>query len=727
MAAASVYYVRTDGSDFNAGTTDTSGGAWRTIGKAAAHPALAAGDTVYVRAGTFQEYVTLTRSGSVTSRINWIGARDGSGNLLTIVDPSELLSSGGWSSAPEMGANVWKRSFTAYRIRSLTSDGYYVPALSYPAGAFNRNFEFNYGPDQRVDAIAWTQQLFWDGKEAMWQHALDNTLYVRYRAGDNPSTKAIRVSSNGTKELRVNTDQTAILIRASYNRVSGFVFRGAAFPVGITTGPGVGDLIGNIIESNLVYQGYSQITLNGGANISSVVASNIVRFNTLTTRGLWETGGHTGGAQAYNRAGESWPNFNIYYTAKQRTYEQFSSSTAGGSGYEPGLITLYDVGNGNVIHNNVLSNGVHGLRLTCDERLALPRTQGTIIASNNAVNLTGGLLINEVASFDNTEVFENQIENAWFGFSRMQSVNRDASGNARIYIYRNRLWNPTDLGSAGYFHYTAGTFQTEAWYYNNSYEGGAVGFTIPTSTSYPLILRKFRFINNILCPASKPFDTFGLQNCTIHHNRIRSAITGTYVGANIVNSTFVWGGATAATPAPDFLISTNSIAWNAGTNVAGLGVPDSRTMSAGAWDVGAHELSLEVEEDDPEVYTSLPDGPEVFERGATVRVRITRTTNFTGLLTGTWSIAGTAENGTHCSTIPGTWAIQPGEQYEDVDVIPMADLERTGDLYFLFTLNPQANYRITGQPSTLWYRDGDRDLTIRSDPPLPGQFRPFRL
>jgi hypothetical protein len=45
---------------------------------------------------------------------------------------------------------------------------------------------------------------------------------------------------------------------------------------------------------------------------------------------------------------------------------------------------------------------------------------------------------------------------------------------------------------------------------------------------------------------------------------------------------------------PDFLISTESLAWNAGTNLKSLGLPDSRTKKAGetdAWDIGAHELA----------------------------------------------------------------------------------------------------------------------------------------
>lgn len=55
-ASAATYYVRTDGNNGNAGTANTSGGAWLTIDFAAG--AASDGDTVRVQAGTYAERVT---------------------------------------------------------------------------------------------------------------------------------------------------------------------------------------------------------------------------------------------------------------------------------------------------------------------------------------------------------------------------------------------------------------------------------------------------------------------------------------------------------------------------------------------------------------------------------------------------------------------------------------------------------------------------------------------
>jgi len=67
---ATVYYVRTDGDNGNAGTSNSSGGAWRTIDYAADN--VSAGDTVRVQAGTFEERVSPVSSGNVSNPITFV-------------------------------------------------------------------------------------------------------------------------------------------------------------------------------------------------------------------------------------------------------------------------------------------------------------------------------------------------------------------------------------------------------------------------------------------------------------------------------------------------------------------------------------------------------------------------------------------------------------------------------------------------------------------------------
>jgi len=70
VAEAATYYVRTDGNNANAGTTNSAGGAWRTIDKCM--DTVVAGDICRVQAGNFVEVPTPLHNGS-------------SGNTITVV------------------------------------------------------------------------------------------------------------------------------------------------------------------------------------------------------------------------------------------------------------------------------------------------------------------------------------------------------------------------------------------------------------------------------------------------------------------------------------------------------------------------------------------------------------------------------------------------------------------------------------------------------------------
>lgn len=71
------YYVRTDGSNSNSGTGSSTAEAWATIHHAATQ-ALSAGDTVYVRAGTYTETVAPSVDGTSSEPINFIADTTGS-------------------------------------------------------------------------------------------------------------------------------------------------------------------------------------------------------------------------------------------------------------------------------------------------------------------------------------------------------------------------------------------------------------------------------------------------------------------------------------------------------------------------------------------------------------------------------------------------------------------------------------------------------------------------
>jgi hypothetical protein len=69
-----LYYVRTDGNNTNAGTSNSSGGAWRNINYAVNFSCLKAGDAIKVQPGRYNETVTITKSGTAQNRITLMSA-----------------------------------------------------------------------------------------------------------------------------------------------------------------------------------------------------------------------------------------------------------------------------------------------------------------------------------------------------------------------------------------------------------------------------------------------------------------------------------------------------------------------------------------------------------------------------------------------------------------------------------------------------------------------------
>lgn len=710
--SAATYYVRTDGSDSNAGTADSSGGAWLTISKAAS--VVNAGDTVHVRAGTYQEYVTLTRSGTAGSPITWFGAA----GLTTIIDPSIEIT-GSWSSAPEIGANVYKKSFATFWPRNLTADGYYVQGY----WSTNRVSDLARATDSTMTFSAWSQpQQFWDGTEALWYYT-NSVIFMRFRDNSDPATHAIRVSQNGTTIRQINAETSAVMIRASYNRLSGFTIRGALFPVAVQAVSGSLELTGNVIESNRVSQGYSQISLDGSLSLSSNVRSNIVRWNTVAWDSYETTEGAYGGAWKYNTA-STWKNYKPYWTAKYRSYEGIEG------GFEPALINGWRLGNGNVIHNNTASNGIHGVRLTWYP-VNSPSTfsVGNTVASNWFSSLGGAAVMADLSRYDNTQIHDNRIADAAMGIVRAQSINHELlAGIPASYIFRNTAWNPPGIGELCYFHCDityGGSKQPDIWWYHNSMEGGGSGYLTASAFNDELgSLNGIRFINN-LASVPAPFDSRLRANAgLIDYNLLSGSWSGAADGGNnIFNSPlYEWGGSSASTSEPSWTLDDDSLAVDSGTNISGLGLPDTGASDA-LPDKGA--IPYNPEPVLPQVSLSA-SATEVFERGAAITIYITRTGSTAGALTGSWTIGGTAGNGYQCSTIPGTWQIDSGQSTESVTLTPLDDGAYSGPLEFEITLTDEETYNVAGGPLVIRFIDSAINPVALRGPYFPGQGRPVR-
>lgn len=122
---AANYYVRTDGNNANAGTSDTAGGAWLTVQKAAT--TMVAGDTVNIRPGTYSEHVVPANNGSNGSPITY----QGTGYISGVIDTTIIV-----------GSFEIAKAYTNLRGFRCNGYGATYALLFYTAGGSNCNASY---------------------------------------------------------------------------------------------------------------------------------------------------------------------------------------------------------------------------------------------------------------------------------------------------------------------------------------------------------------------------------------------------------------------------------------------------------------------------------------------------------------------------------------------------------------------------------------------------------
>ena len=547
--SAATLYVATTGTDSRTyAQAQNPLTPWLTITNAAA--LVQAGDTVNVAAGTYAENVTLTRSGTQAAPIKWVGAA----NHTTIIDPS-TDSSSGWVEHVATGVGVYRKAM-ATAPGLLTANGYTVMQCIDQYGLLRLN---NPTDHTQYSGNFAGQVRFWNGLEALWVHT-NSYIYIRFRDRSDANTKNIRVSGVRPVDDQQGPGSAPLKITASYNHVTGFKITGGFHGVVIT-----GTAVGNVIDGNFVTHGYTQVLIfNPGAS------SNAIVNNVMTPRMWSETAGVTGGAWAWNTPSTD-SDYNVYSWGKD-----FWS----GSAIEAMMVNLYRVGASNLVSGNVFSNGVSAVNLT---GLSTGPFQHTVVRSNVMRNLSAqAAYVNMV---DETRVHDNVIHNVNIPF-RPQSINATRTGDYRLYVYRNRVWNPPGRGEFTYFHgdnNVNATFHPTIWYYHNSYEGGFAGIIISQHVANRL--SKVRFVNNIFSTVAPMHSssvqyTAGLGAVDFNLVNVLSG-SGWYQTHNEINKRpYEWGGATASATPPDFLLTSGSQAISKGLPVHQTFTLNSASYSA---------------------------------------------------------------------------------------------------------------------------------------------------
>ena len=470
-----LFYVDTQNpaaSDANPGTQTQP---WRTIQKAAS--TAAAGDKVIVKAGEYNEFVTMQQNGTAENPIVFEGERGPDGEWLTIIDPSSPASSG-WAPAPEIGAGVYKKTDMAFETHELTIDHKRV-AFVYTIGNISAYSNSGLTTGAQILAVPSNATLitnfgastinFWDGVEALWG-ASGNTTYLRLRNGASPNGMNIRAAPNLDNSQTRDIYKPAVKIQDRTNIIfRNFLVRGAFAGVYIA-GQNSRD---NVVESNYFIDGYSRVSIFSGAH------HNIVRNNEITAKyyGYADPGAWGAGAD--------------YRHAIRKHLYIVDKFLMGGAMEDDHGVKLVNAGAGNEIYGNKIFNNL-GQGIMIAGRTTAPTTD-TAIHDNTIYNTSShGIMIWE--GHTGTKIHDNLVydNNINLRFHHMNAPNET---DRRVYIYRNRLWLPERVGQHIYNHFfgSGGSYQPEFWVYHNSFSGGAAGFEVSNSIGLPRV----RFLNNI--------------------------------------------------------------------------------------------------------------------------------------------------------------------------------------------------------------------------------------
>ena len=447
-------YVSIEGADGNPGTVDLP---YRTIQKAA-NGALP-GDRIIVTQGVYNEFVTLE------ARIIFEGERSSGGEYKTIIDPS--ISVTGWMLAPEVGTGVYKtnigfdpKEMTVEKKRiGRIKDAYMEDGTGFDILKKAADSEvFIPGTDKSVQ--------FWDGIEALYGY-LDNVTYIRFRNNDNPNEKDIGAASIGN----------AISIsNKSYITIKDFLIRGARTAIYVT---------GNQSRYNIIENNY---LMNGGCRIffQNGPAYNVIRKNEITMNYVDYD---SLGAGSLFKGYEYMVKMHVYYEFKYTISPHFTSDDIG--------INMVNVGDDNEICDNHIFGGLLGI--TGYARDVKYHTNGIKIYNNTIHNMSS-VGYTALEGVLNAEFYDNYVYDCNINI-RLQKITNPESLERRIFIYRNRLWNPPGTGFHLYAHNDSITSPTkfpEYYIYHNSFAGGNMFMGVVQNVLLSGGMPQTYFLNNII-------------------------------------------------------------------------------------------------------------------------------------------------------------------------------------------------------------------------------------
>lgn len=531
QALAKDYYVAPNGNDSWSGsvsgggfipagcqddgnTSDCTDGPWRTIQYAVDRTG--PGDSVTVKAGTYKESILFKTSGAASAPRVIKGEISTNGDLLTIIDPGQLLS--GWEVAPEVGNSIYKlpQEKIGFVPTELTVDGKKIGLLHKDIMATGEGFQILATPaDTQITTANTAVQIgYWDGIEALAGYK-DGFLYIRFRDGLNPATKLIKAYQNFTMKL----------YNSHYNVIKDLKI--VASEDGVIFGENVQ---GNVLENCRVECGANRIVFLTGAS------SNVVRNNTITMNyyGFPDLGPWLRGTEKLHGIRE-----NIYTFFKYKVGYSTSDDIS---------IYLSQTGPQNVIYGNSLCDSLTGITMYASAQNPI----FDITIRDNDFSNIDSVALTFAPGVSNMFVYNNRFVNCAINL-RLHEMNEPNTPAGSLYFYRNRCWLPRNVGRHILVHWLStgnNSKYNTVWVLNNSFTGGYYGF-YNASSSDEHILPQTYLVNNV-------FST----NIVFYSQRSSFYQNATALGGYDYNSLAVTGQQTSAPWFGNMNITESSYLWS---------------------------------------------------------------------------------------------------------------------------------------------------------------------
>jgi parallel beta-helix repeat protein len=411
---------------------------------------------------------------------------------LTTIDGSDATS--GWQPAPEIGPGVYKTTGIGYEPWAVTGDGdknivricksidsSYCPdmasILSTPVSATHTALKGgNY--DIPFSTVDW-----WDGVEAFFGYD-GNSTFIRFRDGGSPASHNVRSApSSGSTKINWSPNNPAIYIVDKSNVIiRNFKIVGTRYAIQLK---GTGSY-NNMIERNYLLTGQGRVYISGGAH------TNTVRENTMENNYYGSDSFAPGPWSVNSVVPADYPVGTVISVGRNDHFYRHFKYTAGATVESMGdcSVRLASAGENNRIHDNNILNGAVGIEVY--------DTDNTFIYNNRIHNMAAqNIWVREGSQ--NARIYDNTLYEANLNI-RFQELQK---GDRSIYVYRNFLYNPHDLGEHLYFHFDprepagAPASPAEIWIYHNSLSGSDESLGIGDKAWDYGGLAKVYFLNNI--------------------------------------------------------------------------------------------------------------------------------------------------------------------------------------------------------------------------------------